>query len=61
MFLSLEDDIVSNLEHDGSEMSVSSSPTNVQNGFEIKGSIWSTFVNWTSNRVIKLADIPLSK
>ena len=61
MFLSLEDDIVSNLEHDGSEMSVSSSPTNVQNGFEINGSIWSTFVNWTSNRVIKLADIPLSK
>ena len=39
MFLSLEDDIVSNLEHDGSEMSVSSSPTNVQNGFEINGSI----------------------
>ena len=30
MFLSLEEDIVSNLEHDGSEMSVSSSPTGIQ-------------------------------
>ena len=45
MFLSLEDDIVSNLEQDGSEMSVSSSPTKMQKGFEIKGSIWSTLVN----------------